>query len=405
LSTYNLRRFAQPDVLRHISQTNLIAFLKNYEHYLETRGFTFDTDDDGNLDFELLAEVLLTPTESIDIEFVEALFFIQEMASDERFEELHELAEQTGVSHGPDCTAADLAVAIWLEDPDAIRRSHAEVLALKSKAFLHYRSDHTPPPAIEVPSPDKIAEVERSMGVWFDNNRRGSTTRILPVAAHEEGKMYFLVRHGMPFKREGKIENGKSSSVFYRPEFNDVVIYDQRHNVIALHNKSRGKKERKMYLRAMGELLFSDQEYFSDEKLFTLEPLRRLGEDALACADIPGIEEIRLIEIKILHGGTHNDVTTRKSNDLFASLKENGEDFPAGGRLWSAKFQIRFENATRPRTVAICCPNQTNYERNEDAPAIERWMRLRGFYEDWSDEFETEGNAEYDSDGETTAVA
>ena len=52
MSTYNLRRFAQHDVLKHIQQDNLITFLKRYESYLTGRGFGFELDEDGDLDFE-----------------------------------------------------------------------------------------------------------------------------------------------------------------------------------------------------------------------------------------------------------------------------------------------------------------------------------------------------------------
>ena len=48
MSTYNLRRFAQPDVLKHIQQDNLITFLKRYEDYLTGRDFSFELDEDGD---------------------------------------------------------------------------------------------------------------------------------------------------------------------------------------------------------------------------------------------------------------------------------------------------------------------------------------------------------------------
>ena len=97
MSTYNLRRFAQPDVLKHIQQDNLITFLKRYEDYLTGRGFSFELDEDGELDFECLSRVLLEPTDDIDINFVEALFFIQEMSDDDHFEQLHGLAEENKI--------------------------------------------------------------------------------------------------------------------------------------------------------------------------------------------------------------------------------------------------------------------------------------------------------------------
>ncbi|MDM5146782.1 hypothetical protein NQX30_00050 [Candidatus Persebacteraceae bacterium Df01] len=87
MSTYNLRRFSQPDVLKNIQQDNLITFLKRYEGYLTVRNFSFE------LDFETLYQVLMNPSEDMDIEFVEALLFIQEISDNEHFEELSEQAE------------------------------------------------------------------------------------------------------------------------------------------------------------------------------------------------------------------------------------------------------------------------------------------------------------------------
>lgn len=405
LSTFNPRRFAKPDVLRRISQKNLITFLSHYTDYLTRRGFSLETDDEGNLDLDRLSEILVNPTEDIDVDLVDALFFIAEIATVERFEELCDLAKENGITHDDECSAADLALAIWIKNPDALRRTHAEVLALRPKAFIHYRSDKTAPTLLEVPSAETLTRIERLMVGWFEANKRGSVAHIVPVADHAEGKMYFLIRHGMPFKREGSIENGRSGTVFYRPEFHDVAIYDRLHNVIALHNASRGKKERGMYLGAMGELLFDDAEYFSDDQIFTLEPLRELGADALACADVSGIDEIRLVEIKVQYGGPKKYTKMFRSTDLFASFAETGDCFPSTGRLVSAKFEITFSNANRPRTVLISLPSQANYERNEDAHTIELWMRLRGFYEDWSDQFETESPEAFEDAHDTTAVA
>ena len=70
MSTYNLRRFAQPDVLKHIQQDNLITFLKRYEDYLTGRDFSFDLDEDNELDFETLCQVLIDPSEDMDIELL-----------------------------------------------------------------------------------------------------------------------------------------------------------------------------------------------------------------------------------------------------------------------------------------------------------------------------------------------
>lgn len=49
MSTYNLRRFAQPDVLKNVQQDNLTTFLKRYEDYLTALGFDFELNEDDGL--------------------------------------------------------------------------------------------------------------------------------------------------------------------------------------------------------------------------------------------------------------------------------------------------------------------------------------------------------------------
>ena len=75
--------------------------------------------------WEALCQVLMNPSEDMDIEFVEALFFIQEMSDDDDFEELSEQAEANNIDTYEDSTSADLALALWLHDPELLKRPHA----------------------------------------------------------------------------------------------------------------------------------------------------------------------------------------------------------------------------------------------------------------------------------------
>ncbi len=386
MSTYNLRRFAQPDVLKNIQQDNLITFLKKYESYLTGRGFSFNLDEDGELDFECLSRVLLEPTDDIDINFVEALFFIQEISDDEHFEQLHELAEANTIETQDDVSPADLALTLWLHDPELLKRPHAEVLLLKPKSFMYFMSDKKAPDEFGVPGQEVLSALEKEMDVWFSKNKRGTGCRILAVSADDEDKIYFLVHHGMPFKREGKIEDGKSKTIFYRPEFHDVLIYDRPNNELAIFNKSSAKKEREMYLDLFSQHLFGQAEYFPGAEKYTLQPLIDNGVDSLACADIDGLEHIKLVEIQHQFLGPYNDKQTLRSNDVFASLESRDKPFPNFGRLVSASFSAKFENAKRPRMVKVRTPNVANFDRKEDSHLIETWLRKRGFVNEQQEE-------------------
>jgi hypothetical protein len=195
----------------------------------------------------------------------------------------------------------------------------------------------------------------------------------------DENKVYFLVRHGMPFKREGKIEDGETGSVFYRPEFHDVVIYDIESNELQIFNKSGGKKERAMYLSAFGQIFFNDAEYFPNEDKFTLQPLLDDGVNSLSCLDIDGLAEVRLTEVQLLFRGPYNDRTILCSKDIFKSLQSRSRNFPDYGNLVAASFQVKFDSSSKPRTVKIKTPNIASFDRKEDAHIIEQWMKARGF--------------------------
>ena len=279
----------------------------------------------------------------------------------------------------PDSSPADVALAIWLKDPMRLRRSHAEVLVLKPKSYFYFQSEEDAPENFNLPDDNLLADIAAAMDVWFASKKRGTGARVYAFDAPEENKINFLIRHGMPFKREGKIENGKSSAVFYRPEFHDVIIYDRTSNELAIFNKSQAKGERAMYVAVMGTKLFGDPDYFISRHKFTLDPLWDDGKDSLATADIEGIDEIKLTELQIQYPSPHNDFRIRRSDDFFAMLEAAGEGFPEDGDLHSAKFSVKFTGSKRPRTVSIAPFNKANFDRNEDAPLIESWMLKRGF--------------------------
>jgi hypothetical protein len=93
------------------------------------------------------------------------------------------------------------------------------------------------------------------------------------------------------------------------------------------------------------------------------------GATALSCIDIPGMEEAKLTEIQIQFQGAYGDRTIMKSKDLFASWAAREKEFPSYGKLTEAKFQIKFDHDSKPRTVKIKPPNVASFDRKEDAQA------------------------------------
>jgi hypothetical protein len=364
----------------------------------------FEKNVEGRIDHANLIRILMNPVEGIPTEMVDALYFVQEVADSENFEELLDLAKQAGVDVSADSTPEDLVVRTWLRDPALVKQQHADTLVMKPKKFLSFQAqgDGGGEPDMSAQS---LGNLTAAMKLWFEQNGRGEGCEILRSDMPEEEKVYFLVRHGMPFKREGKMEKGRTGSVFYRPEAHDVIVYDIAANELAIHNKSNGKKEREMYLEAFGRHLFADPTRFPNEDKYTLDPLREYGEDSLSCQDILGLEGIKLAALLLQFPGPYGDSTLLRSKNMFASLGARKKALPTHGRCVEAKFLVKFTHSEKPRAVTIKPPNTASFDRKEDAHTIETWMKARGFIKRPPEQPEPRPERTQHDDAQAAAVA
>ncbi len=395
MATLNPSRFAHPDALKAINPARLLDFLDPYRTYLEGRGMTWPVDESMTINCAVLSDILMKPDDQMPTTMVDALYFVHEMATPEEMDHLIVEAgkQEIELDSDPDTTPADIAAQIWLKDPELLESLHAEVLVMKPRSFTHFKSAVPGPKAFTRPEEEKRETLLRELDRWFDEHKRGTGSRVRHF--DYDKKIAFLIRHGMPFKREGSLKAGQSETVFYRPEIHDVVVYDRIDNELAVHAGTKG--ERELYIAAFGWLLFDSAEYFRDDKKFTLEPLKSADPECLACADIDGMEEVKLTELQILRGGPYGDVEVRKSKNYLASLASRGQRIPAHSNLIQASFSVKFDNARNPRTVKIRVPNVATYTRDDDAELVERWLTARGFI--------VERKKEHDEDAPEAALA
>ncbi len=98
MATYNLRRFAQPAVLKAIAPKCLHEFLGPYRPYFDGRALSLPSPNASNgLDYERLVEVLMSPDTGTPKGLVDALYFVNEMSTDESMDLLLEEAETNGI--------------------------------------------------------------------------------------------------------------------------------------------------------------------------------------------------------------------------------------------------------------------------------------------------------------------
>ncbi len=114
---------------------------------------------------------------------------------------------------------------------------------------------------------------------------------------------------------------------------------------------------------------------------YTLAPLIKDGRHCLACSDVEGLGCIVLQSVEFYYGGSPWQKITRKSDDIFALVETDIFQWPALERITAARFQIRFRDEKRPRSITIRPGQRRLEERDESCPAIDQWLVKRKFLE------------------------
>ena len=379
MSTLNLKRFARAGTLKKIDFDNLMGLLRGHAAYFEGRGVALNGDED-EFEYDDLVRVLMTPDDDFPGDLADVLHHINEMATEDGMDSLLEEAERRSITLdvGDEPTPADVALQMWLIDPDIVERKNAEQYLVRPRSFEGFLGKaRTLPTSFKDPSEAVLLELEASMDDWFSRKKRGRHSKVFIF--RKEGLVWFLVRHGEPMQRQGSIEDGESASVFYRPEKYDVLIYDPDLDELRMNAGTKGEKQ--LYRTEFGRHLFGGVGYFPDDGKgkYTLEPLRDVGEDATACGDIDGMDWVQLREVHFWWGGLHKEIEIIKAQDLYAALRDRGRELPAPPRIIRGKFMVKFANGKNPRTVTIRPPNITQYTRDEDSAVVDEWFKARGF--------------------------
>ena len=379
MAKYDVRRFANPEVLRTIRPDNLIQLLMPFAAYLLKRGVSLPVarlraandevgaEENDAFDYDALAGVLLNPDDDLEDDLVNALYLISECSTDTAASKLLGLAS---VESTQLLSPADIATQVYLKNPDLLERVHSEQFVGARKSFRYFLSRERSLERLR-PSSTTIREIEADLAAWFESKKKGNQVRL--VVFPKDTETWFLVRHGEGFKRESAQRSGKSTSIFYRPERYDVAVYTRSTGEFRINAEER---ERGVYRRVFGRRLFGSDEFFPEEALkYTLEPLKQ-GPSSIAWSDVPGIDEVVLEEVRYDIGGAHHESKTHSAADLFAAL--SGRPL-LSAPIGSARFKIRFSESNKPRAVIITPPRNAKFTRDSDGRTVAEWLSKRGF--------------------------
>ena len=385
MSTVALRRFSNPDTLRHIGDLYLIELLAPYREFFAGRGLALPaTPTAGTVDCERLAAIFMTPDTDMPQVLADALYYIHEMSLKETMDKLVDMASQRHIALDlPDEAApADVAVRFWLKDNRLLQEIHAEQHLTRPKAFLYFSTVVNPVPAFTIPTIETLAAMEATMDAWFESKKRGRGCKVFVYPRADE--CWFMVRHGETCRREGSLDQGQPGSVFYRPQKHDILVYDIEAGEIRIHAGS--KNERELYLRSFGLHIFGNANFFPPGGTFTLKPLIRNGRASLSTEGVEEtIEWVCLKELEFIIGkpGNKNKETEiLKAKELFAVFEKRAFVLPEDTRTKRAAFSVKFHDSKTPRSVTIEPSNKAKYERDYDSDVVKKWMKLRGFISD-----------------------
>lgn len=211
MAKFDLHRlFTDPATLRSIAPEHLWSLLARHAEALASGGLVLPAGAGEPLDYETLARLLMAP-EKLPEALREAFFFVHEMATPAGMECLLEAAEQAclPIAGLPAPSPADVAVQVWLADPDLLERKHAEQFIRRLRGLESYHATVWPLPACRPLTPELIKAMTSDLNDWFEKRRKGRSAKVFHYPRPDG--IWFMVRHGDPFKREGAIdERGES---------------------------------------------------------------------------------------------------------------------------------------------------------------------------------------------------
>ena len=376
MNTVNLRRYSEADALREFSPRMLVALMDEHRQFLADKGIELPpVGEEAELDYHSLATIFLSP-DDIPRDLVERFYMVKQMSKPEAMDRIVDAVRdrQLQFRFPANSTPEDVAAHLLLTDPKLFQEIYAEKAVARYRAFVYYVARHKNgafrPPA-------SLAPLEKALNGWYEAHQRGRSAQVFGRQHRQE--FWYYVRHAQPMKRDGCVDlkDLHSSSMIYRPERHDVVVYDAEAGELRVHADC--EQEPELFRVLFGLHLFGAYDYFpASKRKYTLDPLKR-GRAVLASAGIDGLREITLREVEFQGHGELGMRERMVAPDLFSIFEARQCGIPAEADIRMARFQVRFGDAAKPRTFTIRPSNFATFSRDDDSVPLHEWLRRQGF--------------------------
>ncbi len=196
---------------------------------------------------------------STPADMIEALFHISEVSNDQGMEALLLVASKSGIELPEgNLTPADLALLIWLNDPDQLRRANCERIVLRFQSFYCYMNRTLEVPMFEMPADAVLKTIEGRTNQFNRNRQRGGGAAVWMYEFGNE--VAFLIRFGGSLKRDEVMDNDQCRPDIRRPVGYDLVVYNIETGELRI--RADLVSERRFYCRLFSEQLFHDPESY-----------------------------------------------------------------------------------------------------------------------------------------------
>jgi hypothetical protein len=281
---------------------------------------------------------------------------------------------------GDDATPEDVALKLWLLDPRVLEDLRNCDVIGRRRSFEYFTTDAVRLPKFCEPTLEQIRTIERRLDAFYVAWRRGTGTSVFSYCQQRMGydspEWFFLVWHGELPRRDDAMEKGQPKSLLYRPRRYALLKYDPMRGEMGVWCSA--EIEQRILLKAFGGALFGRDNFFPGRLKFDLRPLVYRGRSALACADVPPIEDVRLTAVEFFRRRAPWRRVVQQAGDLF-ELFERGEiRWPKDlTEITRATFSIKLYRERRPRQLTIMPCNRALYARDEESPILGKWMEAR----------------------------
>ena len=376
----NLRKFTNPGFLRALEFSNLIKLLRKFDGYFSgVVHFEYDGIEQEKFNFDRLAAILVDQMMVGEYaELFDAFALIGAMSSDSREDILREFIDAQPYSNeaGDDMTAADLAVLVYLHDPEKLNEIDVEFTATKKKSFA-MRATRRDLSSLEI-TKEHLAVFEEQLNSVFVSKHRGKTAKVY-TPSREGDEYWFIIRHGDSFKRQGTVAKEKESKTLaFQPESFDLLVLNICSGELRICVPSDPQWLEECYAQTLGKALFNDFSAFEDRRNNELERLKELGEKALVYSGTAAVKRLDLISLRFLHSPDCPmiDQLTTSAGDLFRDMRSVNYNIAGVGTILEAKFAVKIGN--KEKTITLKNNNRSGYDYDEFGVVVDEWLRSVG---------------------------